>query len=48
MLEHFLARAEYFVTHVTQLDRVQWLWVFCLVVIVGFTCMRGFGSRVNY
>ena len=30
------------------MDRGQWMIVFAIVVIVGFFCMRGFGSRANY
>lgn len=31
-----------------RLDRTQWLFVFVGVVVLGFVCMRGFGSRANY
>jgi hypothetical protein len=30
------------------LDRQQWFFVFVGVVVLGFLCMRGFGSRTNY
>ncbi|MHB1038400.1 MAG: hypothetical protein ACYC35_28340 [Pirellulales bacterium] len=33
------------------LDRLsaqEWLLVFGIVVIIGFFCLRGFGSRSNY
>ncbi len=30
------------------LDRQQWTLVFAGVLVVGFLCMRGFGSRTNY
>ena len=30
------------------LDRTQWIWLSIVVVVVGFVCMRGFGSRTNY
>jgi hypothetical protein len=31
-----------------RLDRTQWLFVFVGIVVIGFVCMRGFGSRSNY
>ena len=31
-----------------RLDRTQWLCVFVGIVVLGFVCMRGFGSRANY
>lgn len=31
-----------------RLDRTQWVLVFVAVMVVGFFCMRGFGSRNNY
>jgi hypothetical protein len=31
-----------------RLDRMQWMVVFVGVLILGFICMRGFGSRANY
>ena len=30
------------------LDRKEWFMVFVGVVVLGFLCMRGFGSRANY
>jgi hypothetical protein len=30
------------------LDRNQWIVLAVAVVLVGFICMRGFGSRNNY
>jgi hypothetical protein len=30
------------------LDRQEWLTVLVAVTVVGFFCMRGFGSRSNY
>ena len=29
-------------------DLQDWLFVFVIVVLLGFFCMRGFGSRSNY
>jgi hypothetical protein len=34
--------------HFDQLDTQHWLYVLVGVVIVGFFCLRGFGSRSNY
>ena len=34
--------------HTGRLDRTQWLVVFVCIVVIGFVCMRGFGSRSNY
>ena len=30
------------------LSRNEWLIVLLLVTVIGFLCMRGFGSRNNY
>ena len=30
------------------LDRQEWIAVFVVAVIVGFFCLRGFGSRTKY
>ncbi len=30
------------------LDRHEWIAVFTVALIVGYLCMRGFGSRANY
>lgn len=35
----------------SQLNRLtdeQWFAVLCVVMVAGFFCMRGFGSRNNY
>jgi hypothetical protein len=34
--------------HATQMNPQEWFLVFVVVVIVGFFCMRGFGSRTYY
>jgi hypothetical protein len=31
-----------------RMDRMQWLLVFGAAVLLGFLCMRGFGSRKQY
>ena len=33
---------------IQNLDREDWFLVLCCVVVVGFFCMRGFGSRAGY
>jgi hypothetical protein len=33
---------------VLTLDRQEWLVVLVVVTVLGFLCMRGFGSRNNY
>jgi hypothetical protein len=30
------------------LDRQQWIFVFVAALVMGFICMRGFGSRTKY
>jgi hypothetical protein len=30
------------------LDRQEWIAVFVVALVVGFFCMRGFGSRSKY
>ncbi|HTN76669.1 MAG TPA: hypothetical protein VL096_15530 [Pirellulaceae bacterium] len=34
--------------NVLSMDRTQCIWLSIAVVILGFVCMRGFGSRSNY
>jgi hypothetical protein len=34
--------------HAGHLDRHQWIALSVLVLVLGFVCMRGFGSRNNY
>ncbi len=34
--------------HATQMSPQEWLSVCVVVVIIGFFCMRGFGSRTYY
>jgi len=29
-------------------DHHAWLWALAAVVLVGFLCLRGFGSRTSY
>jgi len=31
-----------------RLDRQQWVILSFVVLIIGFVCLRGFGSRTNY
>lgn len=33
---------------VLSLDRQEWLIVLLVVTVLGFFCMRGYGSRSNY
>jgi hypothetical protein len=33
---------------VNRLDRQGWFLVLCCAVVVGFFCLRGFGSRSDY
>jgi len=33
---------------VDRLDKGQWLIVLAVAALVGFLCMRGFGSRTGY
>jgi hypothetical protein len=33
---------------VLSLDRQEWLIVLLVVTVIGFFCMRGYGSRSNY
>ena len=30
------------------LNRQEWIFVFVGVLVIGYFCMRGFGSRANY
>ena len=34
--------------HIEHMDSQEWMLVLFGVVIVGFICMRGFGSRSDY
>ncbi len=35
-------------SHIYGLNRNEWLIVLVVVMLLGFICMRGFGSRKNY
>ena len=48
MWHYFFGIGRFFTENVLSLDRTQWIWLSVAVVIVGFVCMRGFGSRANY
>jgi hypothetical protein len=37
-----------FMSRVDRLDRQQWLIVLAVTALVGFLCMRGYGSRNTY
>jgi len=37
-----------FMRYVDRLDTQEWTLVFVVVILVGFFCLRGFGSRANY
>lgn len=30
------------------LDRQEWIFVFIAALVLGYFCMKGFGSRANY
>jgi hypothetical protein len=48
MLNKVLAIGQNCVNYVNGFDRTHWLWLSVAVLIIGFICMRGFGSRTNY
>ena len=48
MWDQFARLASEGVQYMHRLDREHWLFIFVGVMILGFTCMRGFGSRANY
>lgn len=48
MWNYFFAIGEFFNRNILALDRTQWMWVSVALVVLGFVCMRGFGSRTNY
>jgi hypothetical protein len=48
MLDYAFQIADFCTRHVNQLDRTHWVWISAVVAVVGFLCMRGFGSRTNY
>lgn len=33
---------------ICRFDRQDWIVIFAIVVVIGFFCMRGFGSRTDY
>ncbi len=37
-----------FVRMIERLEPSEWILVLAVVIVVGLTCMRGFGSRSNY
>ena len=44
-MDRLLNKALYYVNHMDQQD---WLLALAVVVVIGFYCMRGFGSRSSY
>jgi hypothetical protein len=48
MWEYFFGVGEFFTRNVLSLVRTQWMWLSAALVVLGFVCMRGFGSRTNY
>lgn len=48
MLDQVFSFVHYCTNQVTHLDRTHWVWISAVVAVVGFVCMRGFGSRTNY
>ncbi len=48
MVNQALSLLRYCSNQVTHLDRGHWIWISVAVAIIGFICMRGFGSRTNY
>ena len=48
MLSRLINQATHALSFFSDLDTHQWLIVFAAVVIVGFFCMRGFGSQKSY
>ena len=48
MLAYFWRTLDLLTRRIQTLDRTEWIYVFCGVVIVGFFCLRGFGSRKYY
>ena len=40
-----IGRAHAYMAH---LDRNEWIVVFIVVIVVGTSCLRGFGSRLGY
>ena len=48
MLNRVWHYAEVVTRYAGQLDRIHWIVLSVIVLLVGFVCMRGFGSRSNY
>ena len=48
MLDRVFSVIHYCSSQVTHLERTHWVLLSILVCVVGFICMRGFGSRTNY
>ena len=45
MLNQFLRDAWRFIDHMTP---QHWFYVLVVAIVLGFVCLRGFGSRSNY
>jgi hypothetical protein len=45
VMEHFFNDLVRYVNH---MDAQEWVYVLAGMLIVGFVCMRGFGSRSSY
>jgi hypothetical protein len=48
MLDYLWSIGRYVIRYTGEFDRTQWIFILVGAVIVGFLCLRGFGSRQNY
>jgi hypothetical protein len=48
MLEYLWDAGGRVMNYTGEFNRTQWIFILTGVVIVGFLCLRGFGSRKDY
>ena len=48
MWEYFFKFSSAIHRQLGDLSRTQWVMVLSVVLVIGFICMRGFGSRTKY
>ena len=34
--------------YAARLDRQEWIILFCVALVLGYLCLKGFGSRTKY
>ncbi|MEQ8786944.1 MAG: hypothetical protein RIC55_11620 [Pirellulaceae bacterium] len=48
MLDYLWSIGRFIIRYTGEFDRTQWIFILIGAVVVGFLCLRGFGSRKDY